>query len=573
MNPLEDLKVALSAFGLRLADEGKSRNGVHGGKEPVLLDLRFREGKDGRYQIYKKWLRPGEPQILLQWIELHDAWVLLRPRDFAKFTIANSVDTESWSGDRGWWLTKINERTRRFLMPTNEVAATLARYCEEGVEPCPSLEELDRIARGGEDPPQPPVRLKLVQTERDIRESLQRFNLDCRDHQQRTLTTVKQTSFWIYDPASGAYGPSKFVGFQGMDFVKYERATKGQSTGARFDGSVTWNAIARVLQRDFDHDQARHEGLIAWAEGLLGQGCLNGIDTSKWKFVNLDEPAVSRRYWCLLANPQVYDIEKAALTIEEDTWTIPHGEALPGDRLIFWKTLGGTKKRGVVSLGEVLVGPQTISAHPDSRIFVRESGDGQDKRRITFRYVAPDKAPLWLDEDTSGLLKDMGMGDWQGHWLFKVDPDHWKRLMELLGGWPETDTSPTADPEELDRRVRRLLRSRPGKLPKPKGQAKPKKRDQSGVSAYERDPYVKAWVLQEAKGICECCGEPGPFFTDLGVPFLEVHHVRWLAHGGPDVIENCVAACPNCHRELHLGRDRGGLAAALYGRVERLSRS
>ena len=573
MKPLEILSNALASLGLNLVHDGGAEYRVLGGKEPLLLDLRFRDGKDGSFQIHKRWLKPGKPQLLVQWIEIHGRWMVLFPSEFAEFVLARSVNTESWKGDRGRWLTKVNERTRRFLTSTDVLVATIVSYCEAGADPCPSLEELDRIAGGGEKPPEPPVRLKLVKNERDIRESGQRFNLACRDHEHRATSTIRQTSFWIYDPATGTFGPSKFVGFRGMDFPKYERAVNGEWTGDRFDGGVTWKAIARVLDQDFAHDQEHHDGLVAWAEDLFGVGSLDGIDRSKWRFVKLGDAVETRKYWCLLANPKYYDIERASHAVEEDTWTTPHGEALPGDRLVFWKTLGGTKKRGVVTLGEVVIGPQEILAHPDTRDFWSPRYDGDVSRRLTFRYVVPEKVPLWLDEDTSGLLEEMGMGDWQGHWLFKVDPDHWDRLVELLGGWPESNVGPTSDPAELERRVQRLLRSHRGKLPRPKGHIKPKKREQTGGSAYDRDPNVKAWVLREAAGICECCGEPGPFLTSLNVPFLEVHHVRWLSQGGPDIIENCVATCPNCHRGLHLGPDREETAEGLYGRVPRLNRS
>jgi len=92
------------------------------------------------------------------------------------------------------------------------------------------------------------------------------------------------------------------------------------------------------------------------------------------------------------------------------------------------------------------------------------------------------------------------------------------------------------------------------------------------VTQFSRDPAVKAWVLQEANGKCECCGQPAPFVDPYGSPFLEVHHVRQLADGGADVISNAVAVCPNCHRELHYGSGAKTLAEKLYGKISRLSR-
>ena len=281
------------------------------------------------------------------------------------------------------------------------------------------------------------------------------------------------------------------------------------------------------------------------------------------------------RHWGILCLPETYDIEAAIQVLTEDTWNIPKGRPSPGDRLLFWKAKGiKSDRRGVVALGEVLTRPAMIHACPESAPFWPGGLPEEPMRGIEVHFVVPPGAPLWEHDDHEGLFQDLSVARVRGgNKLYNVTLQQWNRIVAALGGWPEIDTSPTADPGELDRRVQQLLRSRSGKLPKPKGQTKPKKRDHAGGSAYERDPGVKAWVLREAEGICECCGKPGPFLTDLGVPFLEVHHVQWLSLGGPDVIENAAATCPNCHRELHLGRDRGGLTAGLYKRVDRLSMS
>jgi 5-methylcytosine-specific restriction protein A len=91
------------------------------------------------------------------------------------------------------------------------------------------------------------------------------------------------------------------------------------------------------------------------------------------------------------------------------------------------------------------------------------------------------------------------------------------------------------------------------------------------VTQYKRDPKVKAWVLAQANGLCECCSMPAPFETFDG-PFLEVHHVRTLAENGRDTVCNAVAICPNCHRRLHFGKDAADQIESLYSRISRLVR-
>ncbi len=92
------------------------------------------------------------------------------------------------------------------------------------------------------------------------------------------------------------------------------------------------------------------------------------------------------------------------------------------------------------------------------------------------------------------------------------------------------------------------------------------------VTQYSRDPKVKAWVLKESKGNCECCDSPAPFNTPPKNPFLEIHHLKRLADGGSDTTSNAVALCPNCHREFHYGQNKTDKINAIYEKVTRLSR-
>lgn len=131
---------------------------------------------------------------------------------------------------------------------------------------------------------------------------------------------------------------------------------------------------------------------------------------------------------------------------------------------------------------------------------------------------------------------------------------------------PGDPTAPTADEETLERRAVALQKQKI-KEP-PKGILKPK-RASSSSTVYVRDPEVRAWVRNEAEGHCEGCGEPAPF-QKLGLPFLEVHHVKPLAEKGSDRITNAVALCPNCHRSCHHSDEKTEFTALLYKRVARL---
>jgi 5-methylcytosine-specific restriction endonuclease McrA len=131
--------------------------------------------------------------------------------------------------------------------------------------------------------------------------------------------------------------------------------------------------------------------------------------------------------------------------------------------------------------------------------------------------------------------------------------------------WP---IAPTSNVEDLERRAAMLLKA--GPVARPSGVRRPKAVERTALQ-YQRDPSVRAFVLQEAKGTCELCGEAAPFTSADGLPYLEVHHVQQLAHGGPDTVENAVALCPNCHRRLHLSDDAAVQVERLRSKVARLA--
>jgi 5-methylcytosine-specific restriction protein A len=126
---------------------------------------------------------------------------------------------------------------------------------------------------------------------------------------------------------------------------------------------------------------------------------------------------------------------------------------------------------------------------------------------------------------------------------------------------------PTPDPVELEERVRALQKNPPAIAPP--GSRQPQQVSTTSTT-YVRDPAVKVWVQNLAKGHCEGCGEQAPFLGADGLPYLEVHHVMPLAKNGSDRISNAVALCPNCHRRCHYGKDREEYKLMLYEKIPRL---
>ena len=71
------------------------------------------------------------------------------------------------------------------------------------------------------------------------------------------------------------------------------------------------------------------------------------------------------------------------------------------------------------------------------------------------------------------------------------------------------------------------------------------------TKSIERDEYIKLYALERADGNCQLCDRPAPFLKKNGSPYLEVHHINYLANKGSDTIDNVAALCPNCHRKMH----------------------
>lgn len=137
-------------------------------------------------------------------------------------------------------------------------------------------------------------------------------------------------------------------------------------------------------------------------------------------------------------------------------------------------------------------------------------------------------------------------------------------------GWVDlSNYEPECDFESLSKKTKALMMA--PLSGEPAGVLVPRKLS-SNAEQFLRDPLVRAWVLKQAKGVCECCNTPAPFFLENGEPYLEVHHVKFLAETGSDSTQNTVAVCPNCHRALHLSHERALLKESLYSKIPRLVR-
>jgi hypothetical protein len=152
----------------------------------------------------------------------------------------------------------------------------------------------------------------------------------------------------------------------------------------------------------------------------------------------LTTKSVSRRYWAIQANPNVYDVQRAINEQEEDTWRVDESSVKIGDRLIVWKAKGDETTSGIIGLAEVIANP-TVCKPIHMQYFRRSYTDNELlKKRALIRFVQSDIFPIWkesLPPDLSDLSVAKGV---QGN-VFKVSDSQWAALMEAVGGWPRNE--------------------------------------------------------------------------------------------------------------------------------------
>lgn len=95
-----------------------------------------------------------------------------------------------------------------------------------------------------------------------------------------------------------------------------------------------------------------------------------------------------------------------------------------------------------------------------------------------------------------------------------------------------------------------------------------RKHVETTTNRYQRSDAIRRYAIERSNGFCELCGESAPFTKENGEPFLEVHHINELGEGGADHPSLVGAICPNCHREIHHGKEGDSLNEKLQDRLE-----
>ncbi len=157
---------------------------------------------------------------------------------------------------------------------------------------------------------------------------------------------------------------------------------------------------------------------------------------------------------------------------------------------------------------------------------------------VTCFIKTSDHTPLKVRSTSGGWSYVNPLPDWVGKLTYSALDEE----LNIEHQSAVIDSSQLAEEE----RTKRLLKA--PKLPES---------IQTISRGFKRNADVAATVLIRANGKCERCKSNAPFIrASNGTPYLEVHHEVMLSEGGEDTVENSIALCPNCHRELHFGTER-----------------
>jgi hypothetical protein len=162
------------------------------------------------------------------------------------------------------------------------------------------------------------------------------------------------------------------------------------------------------------------------------------------------------RFYALLSNPNVFNPEAAAKVLIEDTWSLPEGESRLGDGVVYWRSDGGTGRKGVVAFGEVIGEPEVQTEPAASAMFWAEGKRPEGPlRRIRVRYHGGQGLPLLAGGQHSDLLNTLSVSRSHGrNWLYKVTPPQWWALHAAAA--VEPPMGPPKD-EDDDQQVQKSL--------------------------------------------------------------------------------------------------------------------
>ena len=126
-----------------------------------------------------------------------------------------------------------------------------------------------------------------------------------------------------------------------------------------------------------------------------------------------------------MANPKLYRITDAIVSLEIDWWKTARSQIRKGDGVVIWQTLNNRKQRGVIALGAVVAGPEKRE-DASNPFHIDPNGSAENVERVGVRYL-PLRNPLWIGGPHDALVRDLSAARSRGP-VFRVTPEQWKVL-------------------------------------------------------------------------------------------------------------------------------------------------
>ncbi len=123
-----------------------------------------------------------------------------------------------------------------------------------------------------------------------IRANIRNFNREAKasSNDCRACRLLTKTTYWLYDEATDAFGPSKFVGFSSMTFECYDYwVEKAKTRKGKFLGGDTRKANEKTLGTNFAPNPSLAKKLVKWGEKLFVAGIFERTCQDKWRFIEI----------------------------------------------------------------------------------------------------------------------------------------------------------------------------------------------------------------------------------------------------------------------------------------------
>ncbi len=130
--------------------------------------------------------------------------------------------------------------------------------------------------------------LHFAETPQEVADSVHRFSEGAAEYPARTRRLLAQSSYWVFFPAAGQFGPSKFSAFRGMDFEIYEQLLDLDAKPGDFNGRKARRRIETLVEAKFAPQVRMTLELTDWGRELMSEpDVFDNVDHSRWQFVRL----------------------------------------------------------------------------------------------------------------------------------------------------------------------------------------------------------------------------------------------------------------------------------------------